>query len=297
MTTLAIRIAYNRLMTFGMSRVIIFGLLFLAAMEAVPAADNRATWTGKPLDIAVRPKGFGKASSADIRAVVQAAAGELWRYCPTTQLAAIDVYHRADHPQTDFETVSGGRIAIGLAAQDTHWAQYSFQFAHEFCHALANYSNNARPPVRCPRHANLWLEESLCETASLFALRAMGRSWQTDPPHPAWWEYAVWLNSYAKERLALARNRPPPGMPFSIWFHENQSFLRRNPTERSRNTIIATHLLPIFEAEPRGWEALAFLNSASINPKSSLARHLAQWRSRCPQRLRPFVTKVEAVFL
>jgi hypothetical protein len=266
-------------------------------MEAVRAADNRTTWTRAPLDIAIRGGGFGKASPADIHAVIQSAAGELWRYCPHTQLAAIDVYHRADHPQTDFETVSGGRIAIGLATQGTHWAQYSFQFSHEFCHALANYSNNARPPVRCPRHANLWLEESLCETASLFALRAMGRSWQTDPPHPAWWEYAVWLNSYAKERLALARNRPPPGMPFSIWFHENQSFLRRNPTERSRNTIIATHLLPIFEAEPRGWEALAFLNSASINPKSSLARHLAQWRSRCPQRLRPFVTKVEAVFL
>jgi hypothetical protein len=32
----------------------------------------------------------------------------------------------------------GGRIAIGLAAQDTHLTQYSFQFAHEFCHALAN---------------------------------------------------------------------------------------------------------------------------------------------------------------
>jgi hypothetical protein len=61
--------------------------------------------------------------------------------------------------------------------------------------------------------------------------------------------------------------------------------------------IIATQLLPIFEAEPRGWEALAFLNSTSIDPKSSLAQHLARWRSRCPQRLRSFVAKVEAVFL
>jgi hypothetical protein len=73
--------------------------------------------------------------------------------------------------------------------------------------------------------------------------------------------------------------------------------LRRNPTERFRNTIIATQLLPIFEAEPRGWEALAFLNSASINSKSSLAEHLAGWRSRCPQELRSFVTKIEEVFL
>ncbi len=285
-------------MTSGMSKVIVFGLIYLATMDAAPAADDRAASAWKPLEIAVRARGFGKASPADIRAVIQSAAGELWRYCPHTQLPAIDVYHRADHPQTDFEYMSSGRIAIGLATQDTHWAQYSFQFAHEFCHALANYSStSSRRLVRYPRHANLWLEESLCETASLFALRAMGRSWQTDPPHSAWREYAVWLNSYAAERLALAKHRLRPGTPFSIWFRENQSLLRRNPTERSRNTIIATQLLPIFEADPRGWEALAFLNSASINPQSSLAQHLAQWRSRCPQRLRSFVTKVESVFL
>jgi hypothetical protein len=284
-------------MTSGTTKVTVFGLLSLTAMDAVRAADDRIASAWKPLDIAVRARGFGKASPADIHAVIQSAAGELWRYCPHTQLAAIDVYHRADHPQTDFKYVSSGRIAIGLATQDTHWAQYSFQFAHEFCHALANYSNSSRPLVRCTRHANLWLEESLCETASLFALRAMGRSWQTNPPHPAWRKYAVWLNSYAKERLALAKNRLPPGTQFSIWFRENQSVLRRSPTERFRNTIIAAQLLPIFEAEPRGWEALVFLNSASINPKSSLAQHLAQWRSRCPQGLRSFVTKVEAVFL
>jgi len=277
--------------------VIIFGLLFLAAMEAVPAADNRTAWIGKPAEIAVRPKGFGKVSSADLRAVVQAAAAELWQYCPNTRLAAIDVYHRANHPQTDFETVSGGRIAIGLATQGTHWAQYSFQFAHEFCHVLANYSDSSPPLVRYPRHANLWLEESMCETASLFTLRAMGRSWETDPPYPVWREYAVWLNSYAEERLALAKHCFPPGTQFSSWFRENQSVLRHNPTERSRNTIIAIQLLPIFEAEPRGWEALPFLNSASINPDSSLAQYFARWRSRCPQRVRSFVTKIEAVFL
>jgi hypothetical protein len=273
------------------------GLLCLRLIGIVHAADKNRASEFRPITIRVQARGFGVASTSDINAVLQSAARELSRYWPRTRLPSIDVYHRADHPQTDFKYVSTGRIAIGLATQDTHWAQYSFQFAHEFCHALVNYSNNARPLVRCPRHANLWLEESLCETASLFALRAMGRSWQTNPPHPAWREYAVSLNSYAKERLALAKNRLPPGTQFSIWFRENQSVLRRSPTERFRNTIIATQLLPIFEAEPRGWEALAFLNSASSNPKSSLTQHLARWRSRCPQGLRSFVTKVESVFL
>ena len=273
------------------------GLLCLSQIGMVHAADKSRASELRSISIRVQAGGFGGASAADITAVLQSAAGELWRYCPHTQLAAIDVYHRADHPQTDFEYMSSGRIAIGLATQDTHWAQYSLQFAHEFCHALANYSSiSSRRLVRYPRHANLWLEESLCETASLFTLRAMGRSWQIHAPHSAWREYAVWLNSYAAERLALAKHRLRPGTPFPIWFRENQSLLRRNPTERSRNTIIATQLLPIFEADPRGWEALAFLNSASIDPQSSLAQHLAKWRSRCPQELQRFVTKLAAVF-
>jgi len=67
---------------------------------------------------------------------------QLWRYCPHTQLDGIDIYYRADHPQTDFKRTASGRIGIGLSARDTHWAPSSFQFAHEFCHGLANYSNN-----------------------------------------------------------------------------------------------------------------------------------------------------------
>jgi len=98
--------------------------------------------------------------------VLQSAAFGVWRYCPHIQLDGIEVYYRADHPQTDFKRMPTGRIGIALSVRDTHWAQYGFQFAHEFCHALAHYCNNQRL-VRYPRHANLWLEESLCETASL----------------------------------------------------------------------------------------------------------------------------------
>ena len=150
--------------------------------------------------------------------------------------------------------------------------------------------------VRYPRHANMWLEESLCETASLFALRAMSRSWQTAPPYPAWRSYAPWLNDYAEQRIALPEHHLSAGTPFSVWFHQNESILRRNPDLRDRNTIIAIQLLPIFEAKPRGWEAVAFLNRGSTDGKESLAQRFVEWRSQCPKELRPFVTRLAAVF-
>jgi hypothetical protein len=279
----------------GLVKATVFALFCSPLNSALPATANHAAFNPTPIDIHVPPNGFGKANPADITAVLQSAGSEIWRHCPRTQLAGIDLYRRTDHPQTDFKRTPSGRIAIGLAAHDTYWAQYSFQFAHEFCHALANFSNNPRRLMRYPRSANLWLEESLCETASLFVLRAMNRSWRTVPPYPAWRSYASSFNAYAEERLALPEHHLPVGMTFLVWFRENQSSLRANSDLRDRNTIVATQLLPIFEAEPRGWEAVAFLNHGSADPNQSLARHFAEWRSLCPSDLRPFVTKLAAV--
>ena len=276
--------------------VAVVGMFGLSVNDVMRAADNPATFAAKPLDIQVQPGGFGRASPADITAVLRSAGSEIWKYCPRTQLDGIEVYRRTDHPQTDFKRTLSGRISIGLATKDTHWAQYSFQFAHEFCHALANYGNNPLRSVRYQRHANLWLEEGLCETASLFALRAMSRSWRTAPPYPAWRGYAPWLNDYVEQRLALPEHLLPAGTSFLVWFHKNQAALRRNSDMRDRNTIIAIQLLPIFEAEPRGWEAVAFLNRGSSNAEESLAQHLAEWRAQCPRNLRPFVTRLAKVF-
>jgi hypothetical protein len=204
------------------------------------------------------------------------------------------VYHRPDHPQTDSERAAGNRIAIGLTARDTHWAQYSFQFAHEYCHALINYSNDERGLTR-DRYANLWLEESLCETASLFTLRALSRSWLIAPPYAAWRDYAPWFTAYAEERLALPEHHLPAGTSFVVWFRANEPALRQDSTGRDCNTIIAVQLLPIFEKEPRGWGALAFFRRAT-NPNQSLSRHFAAWRSRCPHELQQFVAKLAAAF-
>jgi len=279
------------LMCRGLIILTLLGAFSLAPKGASQSADNP-----RALDIRVQANGFGTASSEDITALLQSTAFEIWRHCPRTQLDGIDVFHRTDHPQTDFKRTPSGRIAIGLAAQDTHWAQYSFQFAHEFCHTLANFSNRPQRSVRYPPQANYWLEECLCETASLFTLRAMNRSWRTAPPYPAWRDYAPWLNAYAQQRLTLPAHQLPAGKSFLDWFHEHQSALRRNAAIWDWNTIIAIQLLPVFEAERRGWEAVTFLNHGSADTNESLAQHLTDWRSECPEDLRPFVNRLAAVF-
>jgi len=271
------------------------GLLCLSLIGMVHAADRRKASQFRQIDIRVQAGGFGGASAADVTVVLQSAAGELSRYWPGTQLPSIDVYHRADHPQTDSRRGAGNRIAIGLTARDNHWAQYSFQFAHEYCHALINYSNDQRGVTPDRRYANLWLEESLCETASLFTLRALSRSWLIAPPYGAWRDYAPWFAAYAEERLALPEHQLPAGTSFMVWFRANQPALRQDSARRDRNTIVAAQLLPIFEKEPRGWGALTFF-SRPAHPSQSLSQQFTKWRSGCPRELQPFITKLAAVF-
>src|SRR3984893_14613967 len=266
------------------SRILaVTGMFYLLATSGLRSEENP-----RPLNIQVHAQGFGNASAADITALLHSAAFEIWRHCPRTQLNGIDVYHRTDQPQTDFKRTPSGRIAIGLAARDTHWAQYSFQFAHEFCHTLANFSNNPQRLMRSPPQVNFWLEESLCETASLFTLRAMIRSWRTAPPYPSWRDYAPWLNAYSERRLTLREHQLPAEKSFLDWFQEHQPALRRNSTIWAWNTIIAIHILPLFEADPRAWDAVTSLNRDCTGTNESLADHHTECRSQCPEDLRPF---------
>ena len=264
-------------------------ILLLAPSFALSAFARRAP------DITVAPAGWGRTTAVEVRAVFVSAAGEIWKHCPDTRLGGIAVFHRDDHPQTEWERGAGGRIVIGIEARDRRIAQLAFQFAHEFCHALAAHSNDWRRTWREEGKPNHWLEESLCETASLFTLRAMARSWQTAAPDRAWASYAPEFANYARESMG-ENGRLPRGVTFPEWLRRNESAMRGNPNLRAKNAVIAAQLLPLFEDDPRGWEAVTFINLGEHDRRMPLARFLAEWQRNCPPKLQSFVAKVALVF-
>ena len=241
---------------------------------------------------------FGKASAADIRAVLVSAGGALWQHCPDTrwEMPGFYIYHRTQAPICDFNHRADGRIAIGLTTQGNHWSQLAYQFAHEFCHALAGHSNDWRKTWIKGRKANHWLEESLCETASLFAMRAMGRSWQTTPPYPNWKDYSASLTKYAQDRLDKTARDFPGGSDFGVWFHENEALLRQKSALREKNNVVVAQLLPLFEAQPAGWEAVTFFNLGKREREQTLAAHVADWSACAPATQREFIKKIATVF-
>jgi hypothetical protein len=239
---------------------------------------------------------FGSAPPANIEALLRSAADAIWRHCPQTTFlgTGFAVYRNAKYPITHFQPDKEGRIVIGLSTGDLYWAQYGFQFGHEFCHALLDHTD-ARQWHKVEQ-ANQWLDESLCETASLFVLRAMSESWQTRPPYRNWKDFAPRLASYAQDRIDQTAALLPTGTSFAAWFAAELPGLRERWSQRDKNTLIASQLLPLFEADPAGWESLPAMRLGTRDARKPLDQHFAEWKTNAPERSRPFIAKIAKVF-
>lgn len=259
--------------------------------------DLWAAEENRELDFAVKNE-FGTAPVDNVKALLKSVAHEIWQHCPHTKFLGqgFSIYRNKSHPITHFKH-EDDRIVIGLNTHNTFWAQYSYQFAHEFCHALIDHTHEAQRKWHLTQHANHWLDECLAETASLFTLRAMSRTWATKPPYGNWKSFAPHLASYIDDRAKDPKHKLPPDTTFSDWLLNLHPSLRVRPTLREVNTIIAFQLLPLFEAEPAGWESITAIKLADRDVMKPLATHLAEWQSNARPEHRDFVQKVSKLLL
>jgi len=239
-----------------------------------------------PIQIRIQDGGWGGGPTENIQKVCHSAAMELWKHFPDRRLSPIVVSRSRSGPIVLYERLADGQYQIRLDSQDTYWAQFSFQFAHEFCHILCGYRE--RP------HPNKWFEESLCELASLYSMRQMSETWKTAPPYPNWKSFAPHLKDYADKRIA--KGRLPENTTLAKWYEENAKELRGSPTLREKNEIVAVALLPLFEKEPSHWEAVGYLNAGKTFKNQTFEDFLTQWRYFAPQRHKAFIQQIAAAF-
>ena len=257
--------------------VLVISLVPVGARAEAPAPIALPT-------LRIDSEGFGD-SEADIRAVLESAGRELWRHFPDHRLEPLVVVRGTDGPITLFERSDRREIVIRLDTGARLWCQYAYQYAHEFCHVLCG----SRPGDR----SNLWFEETLCETASLYAIRGMARTWRTDPPYPNWRNYHDALRDYADDairRWPHVEDIVGVGLPAFYARHEER--LRANPVDRDLNGSIAVVLLRLFEERPEHWEAVRWLNDRKTDAPRPFATYLADWHESVPERHRPFVARI-----
>jgi len=262
-----------------MIRYVLLFPLFAHSAVAQPALP--------PLELRVAKDGWGAASSGDVKAVCASAAKELWKHFPADRkFDPITVTFSKQGPMVIYGKGTDGDRRVLLNAQDSFWSQYAYQFAHEFCHIACNYRESEK--------SNHWFEESLCETASLFALKQMSESWKMQPPYSNWKDYSKSLKSYVDDHMKKFDTLGD--FTLAEWYQRNEAALRKNSTDRPKNQVVAVQLLPLFEKSPEHWAAVGYLNQWEKTRTLSWKEYLADWHQRVPEKHKKFVAEVGGLF-
>ena len=238
--------------------------------------------------IEVEQQGWGEAIPANITALLADVASHLNRLLADPvmdQVKVVPVTGHAAVPITLYRQSPSEPITIQLTAQDRKWSQFAYQFSHELCHVLSNYE-------RLRNNPNNWFHEALCELASVFTLRRMAERWPTRPPYPNWADYAPHLASYADDLLDNENRRLPADLTLGRWLSAHEERLRSDAYLRDLNAVVAYQLLPMFEAEPTGWNAVRSLPDTS----GYLIAYLADWHDCVASADKPFVKRLMGAF-
>lgn len=263
-------------------RYFFFKICFLLLIISIEARPN--------ITITVSKDGWGEGRPVDIQKVLESAAQEVSANITSLNHLSILVQPSKDGvPRTLYRRGTNGEFIVLLSAKDRYWSQYSYQFGHELAHVLS--INKATFQTQ-----NQWFEESIGETCSRFALRAMSKTWQVSPPYPNWKSYSASLNNYVEELINDHNKQLPKNTTFVQWFKIHHESLRQDPYLRDKNAVIAQRLLPLFENYPESWDAIIYLNQTKPAIDQNFHEYLTAWYKAAPRKHRQFISEIGNLF-
>ena len=256
------------------------------SLVAARGGEDAPKYASPPMpEYRVDASGFG-ANGDEIKAVCSSAGRELWKYFPDYSIERFVVQRNKDGPITLYERNRKGEIVVKLDTEDTYWCQYAYQFAHEFCHVLCGCAETWP--------GNKWFEETLAEMASLYALRAMAKAWETDPPYPRWKGYRNSIARYVQNVLERRQKLTRDGL--KEFYGKHKEKLRKESCLRDLNGAMAVVLLELFEAQPEHWEAVRWLNTSPAQEGDSLQTYLQKWHNAAPERHQEFIREIGRLY-
>lgn len=178
-----------------------------------------------------------------------------------------------------------GELVIVLDTDDARWSQYTYQLSHEMGHALmaSPAIDGIKSWTAQLQMPNKWLEEALCELASLYALRQVAEMWESEPPFAGARAYARNFRTYSLGVHAKAES-VPDNLSFQDWLLQNGGHLREHPYDRPKNAAVAIRLLPLFTRRPSLWTCATYLNANTTQTdQEDLSSLIAAWKARAPQ--------------
>ena len=256
-----------------------------ALLGRMPVAERPAEQPSTRFRLFVEPGEWGSSSVADIKKVCESAAMMFTPHLQSGVAAPLLIQNDGSGPITLYRRGGNNEHIVRLNTKNRAWAQLAYQFSHELCHVMCNYRN--------VKNQQLWFEETICEVASLFALRQMGEAWKTDAPYSNWKSYSVSLKDYANQRLNVLDT---DSETLEEVYLGNRDALQASATNRDVNNKLANKLLPIFEKHPSAWDAVRYLNRGPAEENRAFDDYLRGWHSRVPETHKQLVAEISASF-
>lgn len=233
---------------------------------------------------------WGGARTTQVQAVLCEVFSEIAPFFPQRAWRPILVRSVDDQPMFLFSKGPRGEYQIALTARGDNGPGLAYEFAHELGHALAD---GARHGAGSPG-AHQWFEEALCEALSLFVLRRMGD--RQDGLLRTSAENAAAFRAYADGLFNESHRRLSGTQTLQRWLVENEPRLQRDPYLRHKNEVVANLVLPIFEADPAHWRALAYLHSAGSDTSADFREYLDRWLNSSPEQYRGAISAIIRLF-
>jgi hypothetical protein len=265
-------------------RFLLISALSLVLAHRAAAAPSETA----PVKVIVVGNNWG-VSTDNVQAILDSIARERLVDFPNRTLGTLLVSRWSEVPITLNQKGPHGEFQVRLTADKTYWAQYTYQFAHEMGHILANCDHRKAGP-------NLWFEEALCETSSLFVLSRMHHAWETAPPYPNWKDWGIHFDEYLDKLLAERARRLPPDMTMKQWLAANLPELQKQNRLTERSKLVAAYLFPLFQDDPAGWQTLNAINTDPADAGLPFDAYLQAWKNRLPEKQKPFLAKIQTLF-
>jgi hypothetical protein len=264
-------------------------LIVLILCATVAIAAKKSQFADPPMpQYRVEPKGFNN-GARDIKKLCDSTGRELWKHFPDYKIEKFVIKRGHGGPISLYARNKDGEIIIKLDTGNTLWCQYAYQFAHEFCHVLCRYDKDYA--------GNKWFEETLAETASLYAMRAMAKSWKTDAPYSHWNNYRDSLRGYADnviKKRTLVHEIYAKGL--AGFYQAHKARLTKEPCDRDLNGAMSLIFLKLFEEDPSRWGSVRWINSTPSPKGETFEQYLTKWRNAAPKKHKPFITKVAGLY-
>ena len=232
---------------------------------------------------------WGDVRTEEIKEVLLTAENLILPYSNQENWPTIRIENSVAGPMVLHQRGEKGEYTIFLNTNDRSWCQYVFQFAHELGHILCDYQEDSSS-IR-------WLEESICEVASLFVLGQMEEAWKRTSLHKQDPLYAAEFTRYFQARINMVKEIP--NKEFKFWWEQRLPSLETNSIHRRTNLIIAKKLLPLFQQSPEiAWKACRTLNKNQPRSHSSFKDTIHAWLEATDEPFhKSFVLSLEKVFL